>query len=349
MHIGLLYDTIRNGYCSESEVGKMRVAYRKQGNTIELIRIWSFSEVVEVPENIDGCPVTSIASYAFSSHKWEKDEDVLIYEEACENGSFRQEAPLRCGGNVKEVHLPPTVRAIGNYAFYGCINMEVFHGTDRIVRMGSGVFTGCRLSQVWINFYEGEKSCLKEILTDIRYGITATLVYGNEKIRIVFPEYYADAVENTPARIVETHYYGSGGDYRECFYRRELDFAKYDETFALSAARDQGEVTACVALGRLMYPYRLREKAERIYHVYVKEHMTQIMGYCLEYLEENRELSVGEPMEIIEFCCRKALVSEESLEYGIERAAQSGQTELLSILMDERQKRFPKKKKEFIL
>ena len=70
------------------------------------------------------------------------------------------------------------------------------------MRMGSGVFTGCRLEKVEIDFMDGNKSCLKEILTEIRYQIIATLRYQGTETKILFPEYYADAVENTPARII---------------------------------------------------------------------------------------------------------------------------------------------------
>ena len=41
---------------------------------------------------------------------------------------------------------------------------------------------------------------------------------SEERAKLIFPEHYEEAVENTPARIVETHYHGSGGDYRQCFY-----------------------------------------------------------------------------------------------------------------------------------
>ena len=44
---------------------------------------------------------------------------------------------------------------------------------------------------------DGNKSCLKEILTEIRYQIIATLRYQGTETKILFPEYYADAVENT--------------------------------------------------------------------------------------------------------------------------------------------------------
>lgn len=345
----------------------MQIAFRKKDGQAELVRMWSIQEKMVVPAWIDGCPVTKIGPYAFSAHKEGIEKDVLIWEvpeglmESETAGSVIGEEqwkdtnrePLRCGTNIGEIHLPETVQVIGNYAFYGCINMKVFHGTDRITRMGSGVFTGCRLSRVEIDFYDGEKSCLKEILTDIRYGITAILTNCRETKRavakVVFPEFYADAVENTPARIVETHYYGSGGDYRECFYRRELDFQKYDSMFVLSAARDQSEVTAEVALARLMYPLRLAEQARLSYEHYVRENVDKIAELCLEHLENHTALSVADPVDVLRFCCENKYFSRTTLETAILKASEKRQTEVLSILMDERQKHFPRKKKTFDL
>ena len=203
-----------------------------------------------------------------------------------EDDRFAQPEELCCGGMVREIHLPSTVQSIGNYAFYGCMNLKLFHGTDAIVRMGSGVFTGCRLEKVEIDFMDGNKSCLKEILTEIRYQIIATLRYQGTETKILFPEYYADAVENTPARIVETHYYGSGGEYRECFYRRELDYGKYDRLFALSEARDSEEAIFSVALTRLRYPWKLEDAAKLRYESYVKAHMEGIGESCIHAVKE---------------------------------------------------------------
>lgn len=331
----------------------MRIAFQKKNGQVEIARIWSMQEVVVVPDQVDGCPVTAIAPYAFSVHKDNEDENVQIWE-IPEESFYEDRESLRCGAAIKEIHLPDTVSVIGNYAFYGCMNMKVFHGTDRIIRMGSGVFTGCRLSRIEIDFYDGDKSCLKEILTEIRYGMTAVLVKYQEtgqasEAKVIFPEYYADAVENTPARIVETHYYGSGGDYRECFYRRELDYQKYDSMFVLSAARDQSEVTVEVALARLMYPVQLTEKAKGNYEVYVKEHMEEITELCLEHLENNTVFSIADPMEVLRFCCNNRYYTRETLEAGITKASEKMQTEVLTILMNERQKHFPQKRKTFEL
>jgi len=337
-----------------SQVG-ICIEYRKTEQGAELVRFRGEEDVVVVPRSVEGMRIVSIAPYAFSPHKATEDMDVIRWEEEKEELFLGKQSTLRCGENVREIHLPETVQVIGNYAFYGCMNLQVFHVTDRVIRMGSGVFTGCRLSKVEIDFYDGEKSCLKEILTEIRYEITATLRFAPDDgmenagniAKVVFPEYYADAVENTPARIVETHYYGSGGDYRECFYRRELDFLKYDSMFALSEARDHGEATACLALGRLLYPRHLSEKAKARYETYVREHMDAVTEYCLEKMGQNEKLLVAEPLEVIAYCCREHYYTEESIEKAIERASEERQMEMLSILMDERYQHFPRKKKTF--
>lgn len=329
----------------------MKIQYRLIENGVEILRIWQESGIIKVPERIDGKPVIRIAAYTFSIHKDAEEKEALVWQSESEEeeSRFVQMEKLCCGGMVQEVHLPKTVQSIGNYAFYGCMNLKLFHGTDAIVRMGSGVFTGCRLEKAEIDFFEGNKSCLKEILTEIRYQIMATLRYQGAETKILFPEYYADAVENTPARIVETHYYGSGGEYRECFYRRELDYGKYDRLFALSEARDSEEAILCVALMRLKYPWKLEASAKQRYEKYTREHMEELAKLCIEAVAEGKEIAAGDPQEILQFCLKQRYFTEASLENCITCAAKAGQTELSAVLMDERYRIFPKKKKKFVL
>ena len=66
-----------------------------------------------------------------------------------------------------------------------------------------------------------------------------------------------EAVENTPARILETHHHGAGGYYRQCFYNRELDYKKYDEMFYHTVAEDTEETAVELALNRLRFPEKL--------------------------------------------------------------------------------------------
>ena len=98
-----------------------------------------------------------------------------------------------------------------------------------------------------------------------------------------------------------------------------------------------------------MYPIRLAEKAKARYEEYVKANIGDITGYCLEYLKENEAFTIADPMEVLNFCCCKRYYTEEALEAGIAKASEYGQMEALSVLMDERHKHFPKKKKTFLL
>ena len=327
----------------------MKICYKKIEKGLELIRVWSSDHNVMVPEEINHEKIVSIAPYAFSNHKTDEEKDTVTVMVGESDG--REE--LMAGSTVVEVHLPPTIEIIGNYAFYGCINMTTFHASDRVKRMGSGVFTGCRLSRVLIDFYEGEKSCLKEILTEIRYEVIAGLRYhGEDKItenKIIFPEHYLDAVENTPARIVENRYYGSGGEYRECFYRKELDYLKYDRQFSLSEARDNQIVTAAVALMRLKYPYKLNDAEKKIYEMYLKENIKTVVEALLEDESHSREFYTEDPVDILSYCCENKLFSEETIQEAVHMVSEKGQTEMLCILMDARHRLFSHRKRKFEL
>ena len=148
---------------------------------------------------------------------------------------------------------------------------------------------------------------------------------------------------------METHYYGSGGEYRECFYRRELDYGKYDRLFALSEVRDSEEAIFSVALIRLKYPWKLEDAAKLRYENYVKAHMEEIGESCIHAVKERREIAAGDPQEVLLFCCREHYFDEQALGKTITYAADAGQTEISAILMDERYRSFPKKKKKFVL
>ena len=73
--------------------------------------------VLNVPERIDGRPVTEIAKKAFLGQN-----------------------------NLRQVYLPQSVVSIGEWAFSHCINLEVFSSmaSPEILALQRGVFTGCK-------------------------------------------------------------------------------------------------------------------------------------------------------------------------------------------------------------
>ena len=212
--------------------------------------------------------------------------------------------------------------------------------------MRLAAFTGCRLSEVEIHFQEGEQSCLKSILDEIRFEVRVKLRYSSsgsavkeQEARLLFPEHYEEAVENTPARILFTQHHGAGGYYRQCFYDRKLDFKKYDELFFHTVAQEKTEIAAELALDRLRCPFRLAEGAQEAYGTYVREH-----------LEDAADFLIGhEDVEGIRFLSSKGYWTEAALGYAVDAASKRKETEILSVLMDEKHRRYPARKKKFEL
>ena len=206
--------------------------YRKEQNKMILEECGRIEEILVLPDEIDGIPVKQIAAYAFS------------------------------GKDVKEIYFPRYLVEIGKYVFYRSFQLRKLFISDSLSEIGAGAFTGCRLSEIEIDFWTGKKSCLKFILDEIRYPVYVTLRYRNtdgtaKTAKVLFPEHYEEAVENTPARIVGTRYHGSGGDYRQCFYEKELDYKQYDALLPRAIAAEQEETVIQLAVLRLRYPYQL--------------------------------------------------------------------------------------------
>lgn len=88
---------------------------KQGGRSIQIMRFQGLSSRVEVPERIDGLPVTSVDRKAFLSKK-----------------------------NLRRVWLPNTVEEIGDWAFAYCDHLAEITLPRRGVRFGKAVFLECR-------------------------------------------------------------------------------------------------------------------------------------------------------------------------------------------------------------
>lgn len=317
----------------------MRIHYRERENGIEIVRCYGTDPHVELPERISGLPVVRAAAYAFSARKGQEDTDILIWDTQ-ENRLFRQQEQLLAGEAVESVAFPDSMEEIGRYLFYGCRNLRELSFSDSLTEIGSGAFTGCReLRELRVRLLNGDRSCVSEILGDLWQRIDVTFHKDGEEARLVFPEHYEEAVENTPARILFTQHHGSGNNYRQCFYNKEMDYRKYDDLFSVARAWDRTEVLADLVFARLCYPVGLSGAAKDAYESYLKEHGAQAAGYLAETgrLKELREMSA------------RCLWEEETLNAAAERASRSRQGEALSFLMNEKHRLFPGKRDKYEL
>ncbi len=319
----------------------MKFYYREENQSIEIIRCFGCDGKVVLPECIDGLPVEKVAAYTFSDRRDSEDREFLVYETE-DHALFKGEEELLAGGNVEEIIFPDTVREIGNYIFYGCKKLRKLEFSDALVRIGGGAFTGCGgLAFLKVHMKSGRQSCVKEILGELWQRIDVTFCYEQEgrKAVLVFPEHYEEAVENTPARILFTQHHGSGNNYRQCFYNKVVDYRKYDSLFSVAAARDKADVLADMALWRLACPYDLSDNHKRSYENMIRDRYQEVVPYLIK----------EEHFDQIKLFTAHALWDAGMLEFALETAAKMGRTEILSYLMNEKQKSFPTVRKEFRL
>lgn len=292
----------------------------KKNNTVTICRCYVCGGGIEIPEEIDDCPVTEIGDYAFSAYGPTGAEDTYV-----------------CGAKLQEIILPKTIRRIGKYAFYGCSRLERMEFYSNISDIGAGAFTGChRVRQLEVTLVKGEKSCLRELLLELREKQSVTLNSEEGRAKLVFPEFFEEAVENTPARILETHTHGSGMWYRNCFIQTELQFDLYDKRFPWAKEDENLDIVLEMAFGRLLYPIGLSQEAERKYKSFLAE--------CFE--DACRWVFARESLEETKYLAKEIAAESEMLQQMICIAGEQKKEEIFSYLMNEKHERYPKRKEK---
>ena len=298
----------------------MKLLYTISGRNACIDKIEEPDEVVVVPEEIEGCPVTELGAYVLS------------------------------GSAVQEVHLPSGLRKIGAYGFYGCESLRLIYCCSRVTDLGAGLFAGVQnVEFLDITEFEGEKSCFKDMLSELRQtlrvqvrsaGTDKSTVAGKSTgggARLIFPEYFEESVENTPARFLYIETHGCGHRYRYCFANGQFQYRGYDELFPHVKVQEREELVAELALGRLLFPVGLTEQYRDMYLDYVREHW-QAAGRLLiaadcRHRDGKTNLEPGCLPWLVETVL-EAAPPPDMPETLILLAQQAGDTEMVSWMMD---------------
>ena len=134
---------------------------------------------------------------------------------------------------VEEVFLPRTLRRLGRYCFYGCERLSHIHFYGGPLETGGGFLAACgRLRELTVHMDPSERSALRDFVTEasgrllVHYLLPGPDGEEHEAARLLFPVYYDEAVENTPARITVSNIHGAGQKYRYCFEDKRVRFDK---------------------------------------------------------------------------------------------------------------------------
>lgn len=259
--------------------GMQVFAGEKTAGGVRIWRCFSYDTKICIPEYLENVEVTEIAPYAFSAHMDETAMDRAMKQGKvrlfCPQGQEKEAGmlPPVCGKRLEKLVISGKTAKVGRYCFYNCENLESLSFFDSVRDWGSGAFTGChQVKRIRIFTEKGENTTLKDVLAELHEDLCVE--FGAENgiyARLYFPEYYEEGVENTPARILETHVHGSGLYYRNCFQQRAFDFQEYDSRFAYARAQENPDFLARLVMARLRFPYKLSEKARERYEAYVTE------------------------------------------------------------------------------
>lgn len=326
---------------------QQKFAYEKTEHGIRILRCYGNSGCIEIPEEIEGQPVTELAAYAFAKDM--DSEPVNTSGLSC-----------ICGEALEELYLPYTIRQMGRYLFYNCFQFQKLSFYSNIAFIGAGAFTGCeKLSHLVMHEIKEEKSCLREILSDLKQAVQVK-VYLEEKnqevsraenpqetqekeaacqYELVYPEFFEEAEENTPARIINTVTHGMGIQYRNTFHDTRVVFSEYDKLFEIGKYNVDLISGIQLAQARLQYPKELKETSREAYEAF-------LTGHLIEAAETFLEAGETEKLRWLAECF---VTTKEQLEVLWKAAAEQERTEVVSVLMDIGHSRFPEKKKGFSL
>ena len=201
----ILFDTASDGIC--------------------IRRCFGLDTEVQLPAEIDEKQVVRLAPYAFSDgcaramravggfgdevRFWDSESGQIVAGEA-DTEAFN-DLPAIMGERLVSLTLPESITSVGAYAFYGCRELTRLAFADAVLDWGAGVFTGCtKVSELLVTMMGSARSCLQEVLLELRQRLFVSLYQTGESTPLsclLFPEFYEDSVENTPARIVSREIY----------------------------------------------------------------------------------------------------------------------------------------------
>lgn len=333
-----------------------KIEYFEKNGKAVIFRCYGEGSVVELPSVLCGLPVTELADHCFAIEasvrvkqfelrsilraEWESGNSLqcgwhsVPPGKETETGEEEEYQPL-CGESIREIFLPETLEAAGDYAFYGCLNLAAIHFPASMRRLGGGSFVAC--NKIRTLYFQVENAgetpyCMKDAIGEIPFELEAVLENREEKplVYLTYPEYYEESIENTPARIIEIAFHGMGYRYRQCFQGRTLDYLQYDSLFELALAQEFLPTVMKMAFHRLQTPAGLTEDHRKRYLEFLQKEAESAARWIFEQ----------ERTELLYLLGSLNYYSEESLEIFLKAASGSGAAEAVSYLMDYRRAHF---------
>lgn len=288
-----------------------------------------------VPQKFQGMDVKCIGTHAFYDNK--KLTGITLPDSIVRIEKY---AFAECR-NLEHIHMPDLLEHIGDYAFYNCHNLKDVMIPVTLNIMGYGAFKNCSAIENVYLYTDGAKELASGALFDDTSHEMNVIVCdpcGKILTKLVLTEFDYDCILQVEARQFDWVYHGSGNVYRQCISKKGIDFPKYDKLFHSAIHEDWPETAMKIALGRIIYPYKLSNEHRAFYLDYLRKNRNEVFKFYLN-TQQSDEFSV----------LLKELATEDIINEWIQLSREKNAMGFVSILMDYQQKHFGKKKKRFDL
>ncbi|MDE6456510.1 MAG: leucine-rich repeat domain-containing protein [Dysosmobacter sp.] len=318
-----------------SGVSNWRLVLRREPDGVAILRAGTPDARAVLPDRLFGLPVTALGDRALAPERQGGNalpagaEAVLVSCIPPEEGAAWDNRGLR------DLALPETLRAMGDYALLNCSALKTLRIYDGVTRWGGGVLMNCRSLDALrlTRTGPGQGEALAWFAGELSRELDVTVCGpGGETARLLFPEYTELYEENCPAHHFDYFISGAGYPYRHCFRQKRLSLKEYDALWRDFLGMEHDEAAALrLAWRRLRWPADLGDEAAADYRAYLKDHA----GEALRLLLEERDA------ESIPFLLELARPDRETLSAACALAREAGATAALAALLEEQHRRFP--------
>ena len=313
---------------SLSGLGNWRLTVRRQSDGIVILRAVTCDEDAVLPDEMFGLPVIEIADRALSAGQAEPEGEEVSVTCGIPKGEWSNR-------NIRCLTLPAALRIVSDYAFLNCSSMEKITLHDSVEAFAVSALMNCRSFREirLLRDSPGQGPTLAAIIPWLSRELDVTIEEtGAEKLRLIFPEFIEQYIENEPTHFFNFTIEGGGYPYHSVFVRNCLDLNKYDSLWRnYIFGPHESETALRLAWLRLKYPVGLSEEHRRNYWEYVR---CNIRDALLMELESGD--SAG-----LQLLLHEGDLNREDLSAAAEKARKEHKTEALSLILESRHRRFP--------
>lgn len=297
------------------------LTWRPVADGAEILRAATADRIGVLPPAIAELPVVALGNHALAPDRPAVEGNRLRI--TC--GASALERPDNRG--LERLTLPPTLRRVGDYAFYNCTGLKELRLSEPVDAWGGSVFMNCRVLDTFYLRAADDRAVTAAYLADeLVRELDLTIEYpGGEPARLIFPGYQEFYEENAPAHHFDYTIGGAGYPYHHVFKARALPLPEFDALFPGMLTKDHDPLTALrLAWNRLRFPRELEAAARTQYRTYLQSRAGDVLAWLLA-ARDSRGLSWFLP-----WCG----ADREVLGGAAETARRRGCAEMLALILE---------------